>query len=164
MRRKSYKAVSVVPETIVVHCLDPRFKLAHDLFIREELGMGEFDFLAIQIAGGAGVLARQTEMTNCFWSATGQLDCFTKHFDIKRIVLIAHQDCKRYEQLKRSGRAGNDTERQDLIKALEIVSRAYRTKVYAYYASFSDNEKEISFERVQPSSAKPAETPQLVCA
>jgi carbonic anhydrase len=164
MRRKSsYRVVDVVPRTIVVHCLDSRFKLAHDRFIKEELGLGTFDFMAIQIAGGAGVLARQKEMVNCFWSVTGQLDYFTKHLDIDRIILISHQDCGRYKQLKTAGQARDDAERQDLTKALEIVSRAYHAKVYAYYASFS-NDGEIVFENVQPSPAKPAEIPQLVCA
>lgn len=156
--------VNIVPKTIVVHCLDPRFRLAHDLFINEELGLEEFDFLPIQIAGGAGVLARQKEMANCFWSVAGQLDWLTSHLSINRIVLISHQECRRYDQLRRSGLAKNDAEKQDLAKALEIVSRAYHTEVRAYFASFSENKEKISFERVQKPLSSPVKIPQLVCA
>lgn len=163
MKRKSYGVVDIVPRTIVVHCLDSRFKLAHDLFIKEELRLETFDFLAIPIAGGAGVLARQKEMPNCFWSVIGQLDLFTRKTEIDCIILISHQDCRRYDELRETGQAGDDAERQDLVKALEMVSRAYHVKVRAYYATFSENDKKISFERVEYSPS-PVKTPQLVCA
>ena len=137
MERKLYEVVVTVAKAIIIRCPDRRFRRAHKLFITEDLGLAGEDFWPIKMAGGAGILARPDEMPHDFACLSGQIATFCAHDPIRYIVLLGHEDCRRYDKIRSA--AGNSPEREDLYRAIDLVSGEYpNVEVSAYYATFSD--------------------------
>ncbi len=160
--KKLYRAVpDAKPSAIVIHCSDPRFQTAFREFIEHELGLGEGMTIPTVIGGGAGVLGHPEQLPKEFKFLRERLEQYWEIFPTaRRIVLINHEDCRYYENLK--GRVlallgsrfnvARHYEREDL----SLVSSAFRHflshlgyTIEFYYARFADPEHtKIEIERV----------------
>lgn len=150
---RTYDVVDANPIAIVVRCVDRRFRKAHKEFIAGELGLQGEDFWPVKPPGGAGALARPSQMDAEFRSINADIEFFVQHSDIKYIILINHQDCRRYDKLV-DRTACEHPERQDLIVAHKLLSRKYqKIEISAYFARFTDETcSRIFFEVIHASS------------
>lgn len=152
---KIYEAVTNSnPIAIIVRCPDRRFRRAHNQLIREDLALNGEDFIPLKPAGGAGSLARQKEMDSDFKSLDSQIGMFAKHSpDLKHLIAINHQDCKRYNEMMDRAEIGEHAEREDLYAVIEYLSQRYpQLTIGAYYAYFVDEQQtQIAFEVIRRS-------------
>ncbi|HOW60382.1 MAG TPA: hypothetical protein P5548_02470 [Candidatus Moranbacteria bacterium] len=89
------------PEAIVIHCNDPRFQNAFDQFIHNELGLASGQYIPVVIPGAAASFSERETFPKEFKVVSDIISLFlSKHDSIKLIVLINHEDCKKYESMK----------------------------------------------------------------
>ncbi len=149
------------PEAIVVYCSDPRFQMAFEAFLGNELGLTKGRFIPLVVAGGAGVLARPQTLPKEFKFMKDRLDLFCSHFpSLKRVVLINHEDCAYYRWLAGTS-AGLQTDRtedlgtqprRDLQRIAGVFNRFLPhlgLSVELYCAGFADSGRgKVVFERI----------------
>jgi hypothetical protein len=160
MEPKTYPAAPhPEPEAIVVFCGDPRFQAAIASFIAEELHLQHGQFLPFSVPGGIAALTEQFARPKDFKVLREGLEFYlTRLRTIRRIILINHEDCKKYHDLcERLGPSslinGNisDRQRNDLHKVTKVVSSivSERLGVERYYAKFANPEHtQVTFEGV----------------
>lgn len=150
------------PEAIVVYCSDPRFQMAFEAFLGNELGLTKGRFIPLVVAGGAGVLARPLTLPKEFKFMKDRLELFRSHFpSLTRVVLINHEDCAYYRQLS-SRIVGFQTDRTEDLGTqprgdLELTAGVFNRflphlglSVELYYAGFADiSHGKVIFERVR---------------
>lgn len=161
-RARHYPAVqSPKPEAVVVYCSDPRFQIAFEQFVTTELNLPRGSHVPIVIGGGAGVLGRPEQLPKEFKFLKDRFEFFRERFpSIRRVVLINHQDCLYYENLKakvlsllgaRLAR-GQEFAREDLALIARVCDRLLAHlgwTVDLYYAKFADAERsKILFEKL----------------
>lgn len=95
--RKVYKLDTTPAEALVIHCSDPRFQTAFRRFASEELGLKNY---APLIIGGAihpfGAEEFFPKNLKVLW---GQIQFFIEHANIKRVIIINHEDCLWYKTM-----------------------------------------------------------------
>ncbi len=98
---KTYPLVDACPRAIVIHCSDPRFQKAFADFIRTELGLGDGEYIPLVISGGIASLSEPLKLPKEFKFMKERIELFLERFhSIKRIILINHEDCRHYDELK----------------------------------------------------------------
>jgi hypothetical protein len=160
MDPKTYPAfANPEPEAIVVFCGDPRFQSAIASFIAEELGLGAGQFLPFSVPGGVASLSEQFARPKDFKVLKEGLEFYlTRLRTIRKVILINHEDCKKYHDLcERLGPLslinGNipDRQKSDLHKVTQVVSRILSEpiEIQRYYAKFTNPEHtQVTFEAV----------------
>jgi len=117
-----------------VYCSDGRFGEQMDEFLHTSLALPRYDRVAIP--GGAACLAGHG---NCFTERQGldrQLNFLITAHDLRRVVLIAHQDCGFYRDLWLGGRSVVEQQQIDLRKAAEKIRQSQPgVKIEAYFAA-----------------------------
>jgi hypothetical protein len=147
------------PEAIIVFCGDPRFQAAIAAFIAEELHLKPGEFLPFSVPGGIASLSEPFARPKDFKVLKEGLEFYlTRLRTIHKVILINHEDCKKYldlcEQLGPSSlKNGNipDRQRSDLHKVTQVVSRilSEQIEVQRYYAKFANAEHtQVTFEAV----------------
>jgi hypothetical protein len=149
------------PEAIVVHCSDPRFQIAFEQFVTNELKLAKGTYLPIVIGGGAGVLGHPEQLPKEFKFLKDRFEFFRERFpSLRRVVLINHQDCLYYENLKSKLLSllgtrlfrSPEVAREDLGLVARVCDRLLSHlgwTVDLYYAKFADAEhSKIAFERL----------------
>jgi hypothetical protein len=97
----TYSLVDVPPRAIVIHCSDPRFQKAFGDFIGTDLGLGDGEYVPLVISGGVASLSEPLKLPKEFKFMKERIELFLERFDsIKRIILINHEDCRHYDQLR----------------------------------------------------------------
>ena len=148
------------PEAIVVHCSDPRFQVAFEQFIANELGLPKGRFLPLVVGGGPGALSHPEQLPKEFKFLKDRFEMYRAHFpSIRRIVLINHEDCKYYESLRGKmlhflGARSKAT--NEALADLGLLSRIFDrllshlgVNVDFYYARFSDPEhRKVVFDKL----------------
>ncbi|MBZ5513890.1 MAG: hypothetical protein LAN62_03415 [Acidobacteriia bacterium] len=85
-------------DTLVVYCSDSRIQAAVQEFLASSLNLGgSYDVLAIP--GGPQSLTLIEYLPKLSWALGKWLRFLVDAHELKRIVLIAHQDCGWYKQL-----------------------------------------------------------------
>jgi hypothetical protein len=147
------------PEAIVVFCGDPRFQGAIASFIKEDLGLQPGQFLPFSVPGGIASLTEQFARPKDFKVLKEGLEFYlTRLRTIHKVILINHEDCKKYHDLCERlgplallGGSLPDRQRSDLHKVTQIVSGivSERLEIERYYAKFANPERtQVTFERV----------------
>jgi hypothetical protein len=149
--RKTYPvATNIELKAIVDRCLDRRFRVAHRRFIEEELGLAPENIVPIKRAGGAGPLGRKKRgWKRIPKDLRKQVELFVEHYpEIELIVLINHEDCRRFDKLRNAGK--RNCEIRHLKKAVRIFCKEFPDKkVVGYFGRFVDESRqEIYFELV----------------
>ena len=129
-----------------VYCSDGRYGDQMDEFLHKALGLPRYDRVAAP--GGPGCLAGHAPAIRDQGAMEKQLRFLIAAHDLDRVVLIAHQDCGFYKQLKLWGKTIEEQQRVDLAKTAQAV-RGYATglTVEAYFARRVDGK--VRFERVE---------------
>lgn len=149
------------PQAVVVYCSAPRFQVAFDQFIENELHLAKGQFIPLVIAGGAGVLAHPERLPKEFKFMRERLELFRRNYpSIRRIVLINHEDCAYYRMLAEKIPAflghpadGPDHRpREDMVPIAAIFSRLLAhlgVQTELYYARFADpDHTQVTFDRI----------------
>lgn len=148
------------PSTVVIYCSDPRFNYACEMFIQKTLNLPPGKYLPLIFGGGAGVLAHPCELPKESKFVMDRLEYWRHRFpNIKRIVLINHEDCRYYQQIKDKimGFLPKNTLMDKIAKAdLLTVARLLKSTKFMtgfdfdiYYVKFKDETKTSAiFERV----------------
>lgn len=104
-------------DAIVITCMDFRFQKYIEEWEKENLGDYQFDRIAL---GGA---------CHDFFAILKQIDISIRLHDIKKVVIINHEECGAY------GEAGTyERHQQDLKNAKKQISQLYpQVKIKTYY-------------------------------
>ena len=129
-----------------VYCSDGRYGDQMDEFLHKALGLPRYDRVAAP--GGGACLAGHSVAIREQGAMDKQLRFLIAAHDLDRVVLIAHQDCGFYKQLKLWGKTIEEQQRLDLAKTAALV-RGYASglTVDAYFARKVDGK--VRFERVE---------------
>jgi hypothetical protein len=153
-------AVEAKPETVVVHCNDPRFQNAFEQFIEKELGLAKGQYMSLVAGGGPGALAHPERLPKDFKFMKDRLELIRENFPtVRRVVLINHDDCRYYESLENrvlhflgTHKTLAEQSREDMGTVGRIFTSVLRylgLTVELYYAKFADpGHTKITFERV----------------
>jgi len=149
------------PEAIVVHCSDPRFSVAFEQFIQNELGLKKGKFIPLVVGGGAGVLAHPEQLPKEFKFLKDRFEFYREAFPtVRRIILVNHEDCHYYDSIRQKilGFLGSKWQgptvvaREDLGALSKIFFRLLGhlgMPMELYYARFADAARnKIAFEKV----------------
>jgi hypothetical protein len=149
------------PEAVVIHCSDPRLQAAFEQFISHELRLEQGRYIPIIVGGGGGVMGHPTQLPKEFKFLKDRLEHYRKVFPtVRRIVLINHEGCRYYDNLKSRvmGFVGSrfqpaaDHARDDLSLVGQVFRHLLAHLGYAvelYYARFADAERtRVVFEKI----------------
>lgn len=125
-------------DTLVLHCSDPRFQAHFQEFLRDRLGIERYALVAVP--GGAHFLTLVDYLPKFAWSGWRWLKFLVDLAKPRRVILIAHDDCRWYIE-GRFLQRGNARER--LVADLHQVRRALGERfpavtVETYFARLDD--------------------------
>src|SRR5438093_4996259 len=116
-----------------VYCSDGRYGEQMDEFLHEHLRLPRYDRLALP--GGAGCLAGHSAFYHERAALERQLRFLVDAHGLRRVVLIAHQDCAFYRDIWLTGRTLSEQQAIDLKKASDqIGSWCSSVDVEAFFA------------------------------
>jgi carbonic anhydrase len=126
-------------EVLVIHCSDHRFQAGHYEFLNLALNLGEnYDLLVLP--GGAQALSLLEYLPKFAWAGWKWFRFLVDAHGLKRIILIAHQDCGWYKSLPHFLHSTADPRAKqegDLRRIREVLLREHRElSVELYYAAF----------------------------
>jgi carbonic anhydrase len=126
-------------EVLVVHCSDHRFQAGHYEFLNLSLNLGEnYDLLVLP--GGAQALSLLEYLPKFAWAGWKWFRFLVDAHGLKRIILIAHQDCGWYKSLPQFLHSMADPRAKqegDLLRIREVLLKENRElSVELYYAAF----------------------------
>jgi hypothetical protein len=129
-----------------VYCSDGRFGEQIDNLLHDQLELPRYDRLAIP--GGAACLAGHFNAYREEEGVAEQLRFLIGVHDVRRVVLIAHQDCAYYTDWLRIAPLQLEArQREDLLKAIRHVKRlGASVEVLAFFARRQG--ECVTFERV----------------
>ena len=130
-------------DALVMHCSDHRFQAGHHEFLNLALNLGEnYDLLALP--GGAQALALVEYLPKFAWAGWKWIHFLIEQHELKRVILIAHQDCGWYKFLPDFLHSMADPrakQEDDLRRIREMLLKENRElKVELYYAAFDPND------------------------
>lgn len=103
--------------TLVVHCSDYRFRRAFNEFIEQTLAIAEYDRIAVP--GGPQFLVALDYLPKFGWVGIRWTRFLVEMHGLKRVVLIAHEDCGWYRHVHGSHAELEARQREDLHRARE---------------------------------------------
>jgi carbonic anhydrase len=131
-------------ETLMVRCSDHRLARACEDFLENQLHAppGSYDLLVVP--GGPQFLCPTTYLPKFLWVGARWVRFLVEAHGIKRMVLIAHQDCGWYRQLFGPQLAPTDPVRKEKRQRQDL----HDTRANLLQA-FPDLKVEIFFARLQ---------------
>ncbi len=130
-----------------IYCSDGRIGEHFDDFLHKGLSLPRYDRVALP--GGPACLAGHPQAHLEEQGVVDELKFLVEAHGLKRVVLIAHQDCAFYMQrLQLDGRRLELVQRADLVRAAAVVRRVTGIDaVMGYYARL--REGCVRFESVE---------------
>ena len=131
-------------EALVLTCMDFRFHTAIRKFLTRDLGL-ENSYDHVSLAGSAKDLVKAPGHVP-FESLLKQVELSSKLHEIKRVILINHQNCGAYGPTLESGSSHEfETHSGDLRAARSLVqSRFPELKVALYFAMLDGTFVEVA--------------------
>jgi carbonic anhydrase len=131
-------------DALVIHCSDHRFQAGHYEFLNLVLNLGEnYDLLSLP--GGAQALALVEYLPKFAWAGWKWIRFLIDQHGLKRVILIAHQDCGWYKFLPSFLHAMADPRAKqegDLLRIREMLLKENRElSVELYYAAFDSSNR-----------------------
>jgi hypothetical protein len=123
-----------MPDLLAVHCSDPRYQPHFQEFLRELTGVREYALLALP--GGAQSLASEGVAEGLRDASRRWLQFLAELLRPQRVILIAHEDCRWYQQpdLAALGGGGRRHQESDLVQASRSLQSLGIGAVERYYA------------------------------
>jgi hypothetical protein len=142
----SAKLHSEHADALVVHCSDHRLQGVLQEFLNNGLRLnGNYDVLAIP--GGPQCLTLVEYLPKLSWALTKWLRFLIDAHELKRVVLIAHQDCGWYKHLPFHLFGSSDPRRQqeeDLRRVKHALARDFpHVRVDLYYAGWDAGDRVV---------------------
>ncbi|MEW6407961.1 MAG: carbonic anhydrase [Patescibacteria group bacterium] len=134
-------------QAVALFCMDFRFKDATLEFLKHEMQLTDLDIIVL--AGAAKNLAAPQDSFD-FKVTLKQFELSSKLHQIKKMVLIDHQDCGAYggSAVFETSKAEREVHVINLRKAGEVLRQKFPDKeIILFYAQII--EKEIKFERIK---------------
>jgi len=154
----SSKVNSADAEVLVVHCSDHRFQAGIHEFLNQGLKLGEnYDLLVIP--GGPQYLTLVEYIPKFAWASGRWFRYLVEQHELKRLVLIAHQDCGWYKSLPlhlHSSPEPRDRQEEDLRRAHRWLAQEFpEIHTELYYAGWDANDQ-VTVEPIASQSARSA--------
>jgi hypothetical protein len=123
---------------LVIHCSDPRFQDAFHNFIRNDLGLERYALIAVP--GGPQLLTALEYLPKFAWAGWRWLKFLDKLGNTERVVLIAHEDCRWYQEMGLAlSLPAEQKQDLDLRAAAAALKERFRTtRVDLYFARRQD--------------------------
>ncbi len=137
-------------DVLVVHCSDHRFQVGLHEFLNDGLHLnGNYDLLVIP--GGPQCMTLVEYLPKFSWAAWKWFRFLVDAHHIKRLILIAHQDCGWYKELPfhlHGSSNPRDRQEEDLARVRRALGKDFPTLlVELYYAGWEENGR-VTFEAV----------------
>ena len=124
---------------LVLHCSDPRYQPHFQDFLRNGLGLERYALIAVP--GGPQFLTLSEYLPKFSWVGWRWVKFMMGLTEPERVILIAHDDCRWYLDMRFWGQSSGLQERQvgDLQKVrAELGERFSGSRVELYYARLVD--------------------------
>ena len=124
---------------VVFHCSDPRFQTHFHEFLRQGLGLDSYALVAVP--GGAQFLTLSKYLSKFSWAGWRWVKFLGKLHKPVRVILIAHDDCRWYQDSRFLTPRGNLRERQarDMERVRASLEKRYEgVRVDLYLARLED--------------------------
>ena len=109
-------------DVLVLHCSDHRFQAGMREFLDEGLGL-QANYDSLVVPGGPQCLVEMPALPKFAWASRKWSRALIQLHDLKRLVLIAHQDCGWYKWLAQ-GEAAQGEVRKKQEEDLRAAKRA----------------------------------------
>ncbi len=137
---------STEADVIAVHCSDPRYQPHFQQFLNTALGLGRYGLVAVP--GGPQVLTLTDYLPKFSWAGWRWLKFLVDLARPRRIVLIAHDDCRWYHGFLAHGEAGRLRQTEDLRRVRAMLQERFgQVQVELYFARLEG--EEAVFEEVR---------------
>ena len=128
-------------DVLAVHCGDHRFQAAFQDFLNQGLKLGgNYDLLVIP--GGPQSLTLVEYLPKFSWASRRWFRFFVENHDLRRLILIQHQDCAWYKSLPlhlHTSTEPRQRQEQDLERATRTLKQDFpELRVEFYYASWNE--------------------------
>jgi len=144
----SYQASSKVnradADVLVVHCSDHRFQAGLYEFLNLGLNLNEnYDLLVIP--GGPQCLTLVEYLPKFSWASWKWFRFLVEKHELKRLILIAHQDCGWYKELPfhlHQSSEPRHRQEEDLQRVKHALAKDFaELRVELYYAGWDANDQ-----------------------
>jgi len=126
-------------DVLAIHCGDYRFQSAFHEFLNQSLKLdGNYDLMVIP--GGPLSLTLMEYLPKFSWSSWKWLRFFVEQHEVRRLILIQHQDCAFYRTMPHhlhSSAEPRQRQEQDLRRAAQAMKKELEhLTVELYYAGW----------------------------
>ncbi|HXH21745.1 MAG TPA: carbonic anhydrase [Dehalococcoidia bacterium] len=138
-------------DALVLMCSDRRYRAPSEDFLQAHLGLHNYDIVAVP--GGAYILSFAEALPKNLKVGMRMLKFLMDNHLPPRIVLIAHQDCARYQQgfiswLRKPGFSLEQQQKRDLREVGAELRQAFEwAGIEAYFARQVEGDS-VEFEAV----------------
>ncbi len=137
-------------DVLVVHCSDHRFQAGFYEFLNSNLNLNEnYDLLVIP--GGPQCLTLVEYLPKFSWASWKWFRFLVEAHELKRLILIAHQDCGWYKELPfhlHSSSEPRGRQEEDLRRVRQALRHDFpELSVELYFAGW-DGEEHVTVEPV----------------
>ncbi len=131
-------------DVLVVHCSDHRIQARIYEFLNKGLNLEEnYDLLVVP--GGPQCLALVEYLPKFAWAARRWLNFLKDAHELRRMILIAHQDCGWYKELPFHLHNSSEPrlrQEEDLPRVRQTLSQEFpELRVELYYAGWEANDQ-----------------------
>jgi hypothetical protein len=131
-------------EVLVVHCSDHRIQAGIREFLDRGLNLGEnYDLLTIP--GGPQCLALVEYLPKFSWVGGRWFRYLVENHELRRLILIAHQDCGWYKSLPlhlHSSSIPRERQEEDLRRAQRALMKDFpELQIELYYAGWDGSDQ-----------------------
>ena len=138
------------PEVLAIHCSDHRFQAGFYEFLNLKLNLDEnYDLLVLP--GGPQCLTFVEYLPKFSWAGWKWFRFLVDSHDLKRLILIQHQDCQWYKSLPlhlHTSAAPRQRQEEDLRRARTALAKERPDlSIELYYAGWDAN-RHITVESV----------------
>jgi hypothetical protein len=137
-------------DVLAIHCGDYRFQSAFREFMAQTLKLeGKYDLMVLP--GGPLSLTLAEYLPKFSWSSWKWLRFFVEHHEIRRLILIQHQDCGFYKTMPHHLHSSTDPrqrQEQDLRRSAAALKKDFPSlAVELFYAAW-DATDHIRIEQI----------------
>lgn len=131
-------------DVLAIHCGDYRFQSAFREFLAQRLNLeGKYDLMALP--GGPLSLTLAEYLPEFSRSSWKWLRFFVEHHEVRRLILIQHQDCGFYKTMPHHLHSSSDPrqrQEQDLRRVNEAIAKQLpQVSAELYYAAWDPSDR-----------------------
>jgi hypothetical protein len=126
-------------DVVAVHCSDPRYQPHFQQFLNTALGLGRYGLVAVP--GGPQFLTLTDYLPKFSWAGWRWLKFLVDLAHPRRIILIAHDDCRWYHGFLPHGQEGRPRQVEDLRRVRAMLAERFAgAHVELYFARLEGEE------------------------